>query len=1075
MKKIAELLHLIVATVLILGASSGCRLKNNKASHLLQADRYFQSSEYDKAEIEYLNVLQTDSQNVVAISRLGIIYFEQGRLARAVPFLLRARGLEPNTIESRIKLGAAYLSAGKRKEAREEAMFVLTKEPDNTEASLLLAKAVASPTDAEAARLVLNALPAPSIADRTHLVALGTLDAAAGRFKEAEEIFRRAETLDPKSAPAKAALSAVYWSQKDLVRAEQTLVGAAELSAGRSPVKIQLIQFRLQKGDREEARRELEKISQEFPDWLTPLLLSVEVALSNNEFERSEALIEKILTREANLPEVSLLSARVKLGKGDTATAISEFEKLLKLHPQNVHAHYYLAQALLVTGEVTRAITSLNQAISLAPTFAEAVVLLAGVNITKGDLNSAIIVLKPLIQQRPDLAQPRLLLAEAYRRKNDLDQALVVYRELEQAFPGNPQTSWLAGLVLVQKNNKAEAKQFFEHAVELQPTYLPAVEQLVNLDLGDARYTEARERIEKQITANPKSAAPYLLLAHILVAQKQTDEAESALQKAIALEPSTPNGYLMLARLYIDSHQQQKALANLKEVIAKNPKEVTALMLMGAIYDEEKNTSGAIDSYEKLLAINPKFSAALNNLAYLYSEQAGQLDKAFDLAKRARELLPTEPNTADTLGWILYKRRQYSWAVSLLTESARGLPTNPQVNYHLGMVHYRLGNEHAAAVALQHAVGLSADFPGSDEAKRALATLTIDSEKAGPAEETQLKQGLTLHPDDPVALTRLASIYERQNNDQKAFESYEAALKQAPENSAILLKSAEFQRRRNNPEKALELLKLARKQDPENPEIAHALGRVAYQTGNYRWAHGLLQESAARQSENPETSFDLALAAYGVGRAAEAETALKTALSAKDRFGNRAQAEQFLEMLLISQNPSVSTEADESVAKVLHTDPTNLAALMAKGAIGEYKKATGPARVIYQQIIDSSPAFTPALKRLAFLLAEAPAELQKASDLATKAREDLPQDNELTKLLGIIAYRQGQFEKASNLLKQSSFSRVGDSELMYYYGRAQAHLKDYTGAQQSLQRALDLNLRTDLAIDAKKVLESLKQ
>ena len=46
---------------------------------------------------------------------------------------------------------------------------------------------------------------------------------------------------------------------------------------------------------------------------------------------------------------------------------------------------------------------------------------------------------------------------------------------------------------------------------------------------------------------------------------------------------------------------------------------------------------------------------ALNNLAVLYSDDLGQLDKAYDLAKKAREVAPNDPHIADTLGWILYK------------------------------------------------------------------------------------------------------------------------------------------------------------------------------------------------------------------------------------------------------------------------------------------------------------------------------------------------------------------------------------------------------------------------------------
>ena len=71
-----------------------------------------------------------------------------------------------------------------------------------------------------------------------------------------------------------------------------------------------------------------------------------------------------------------------------------------------------------------------------------------------------------------------------------------------------------------------------------------------------------------------------------------------------------------------------------------------------------KRYDAARDTYEKLLAVSPNWALALNNLAVLYSENLGQLDKAYDLAKKASEAAPNEPHIADTLGWIEFKRRQ---------------------------------------------------------------------------------------------------------------------------------------------------------------------------------------------------------------------------------------------------------------------------------------------------------------------------------------------------------------------------------------------------------------------------------
>src|SRR5260370_30385409 len=147
--------------------------------------------------------------------------------------------------------------------------------------------------------------------------------------------------------------------------------------------------------------------------------------------------------------------------------------------------------------------------------------------------------------------------------------------------------------------------------------------------------------------------------------------------------------------------------------VVENNKTVPApaLMQLAMLNEQLKNFAAARDAYEKLLTVAPNSPLALNNLAVLYSERFGELDKAYDLAKKANEAAPNEPHLADTLGWILFKKGDYGNALRLLQESAGKLPDQPAIQFHLGMAHYMLGEEEPARVALQKAADTSADFP----------------------------------------------------------------------------------------------------------------------------------------------------------------------------------------------------------------------------------------------------------------------------------------------------------------------------------------------------------------------------
>ena len=63
---------------------------------------------------------------------------------------------------------------------------------------------------------------------------------------------------------------------------------------------------------------------------------------------------------------------------------------------------------------------------------------------------------------------------------------------------------------------------------------------------------------------------------------------------------------------------------------------------------------------------------------------------------KARDLRPSDPAIADTLGWINYKRGDYLLALSLFKESVSKFSQNPKIQYHLGKTHAALNNDDEA-------------------------------------------------------------------------------------------------------------------------------------------------------------------------------------------------------------------------------------------------------------------------------------------------------------------------------------------------------------------------------------------
>ena len=1071
MKKINGLIVILLAALLLAMVNTGCSAKAKKVYHLQKADRYFDAGQYDEAEAEYMNVLRKyDHENARAIERLGTIYFNEGRLRTSAWFLFKGRALATNDLDLRLRVGNFYLKTGSAKDARAEADFVLARRPQDDQAPILLVAAADTPKGLEEAKQQLQALSKQK--DGAGLqVALGSIALRAKDLKSAESAFKRAQTLDPKMSAVWSAMGLLYLVQSNLVQAESALKTAAELAPDRSQEKLQYAEFKLQTGDQAAGKRLLEAMVQKTPDYIPAWMALTKIAADEKKYDECATLLGKVLARDAGNFDALMAGGQLKLTQGKIPEATADFERLAKTYAQAPSAHYQLAVAYLAGNETDKAIPSLNKAVALHTNYFEAELLLDGLQLKSGNVDPAIISLKKLAQQYPQIPQVQLLLAEAYRAQHSFDAALVIYRQMESAFPTNVQVMMLTGTTLLEQKNNAAARNEFTRVLELAPDNFAALEQLVKLDMMENQPAAALRRVQAQLAKNPGQAEMQVLLAQIYMTQGDKTQAQATLTKLVESHPESDIGHMLLARLYIDDKQNQKALAELKMVVAKNPNNEDALLVIGMIYSDEKDYKAARDAYEKLLLINPKSIAALNNLAYLYSEYLDDLGRAYEFAKKAAELLPSDPSTADTLGWILCKRGQYPSAINLLQGSANQLPGEPEVQFHLGWALYMTGEESEAQPALQRAMQSGKEFHGMVENSHCLAVLAVDPKTAGTNEIALLEKRTARQPGDSIAWLRLAVIYQKNGAADKAAAAYESALKANPKSVPALINLAQLYAVKKDSQKAVEMAKAAYKLAPDNPKVLLVLGRLTFETGDYKLSLNLLDTAARNESHNPDVLFDFACAAYAMGQVTDAEAAARSALQAGSAFARADDAKRFLSMTALAANPS-STESQ--VQDILKAEPGYVPALMAMAGINEQKNDVVAARNNYNKVLGRYPYFAPAQRRLAILCAESAENTPQAYEIATKARAAFPDDPAVAKAFGIIFYLQGDYTRAEKLLNESITASPTDPETLFYLGMSQYHLKKMTICKKNLQQALNLNVTAKFNEQIKKVLAELK-
>jgi tetratricopeptide (TPR) repeat protein len=1070
MKQLCHRMGLILLLALVLGATGGCT-KQARINRLLKtANRDFNAEKYDSAEVEYKNVLRKGGLNPAAIGQLGLIYAKEGRLLEAHSYLLKATELQPNSLPFQLALGQVDVSFRDFANAAKIARRILSAQPTNEEALILL---VDGSRATQQLRQEVESLPRAAENPAYHL-ALGTLALRQQTLDDAGNELRLAVAANPKSSQTYLALAELYSLQKNGKEAAQALKTAVELAPLRSSIRSRYADYLKETGALEEAWKVLQEMSEKTPDYIPGWIGLMHLAQAEKKYDDAAKFADIALERDERNYDALLGRGSASLAKGDAEKAVGQLERMNSIYKQSPQVKYELATAYLMAHDKVKCMANLDQALALEPGHPQAALLLAQLDIRGGDPAAAVALLTRFIKKAPGVAQAYFLLADAYLAQQKPDSAIAVYRNLAEAMPKSPQIPFLMGGVLAGQRKDSEARAAFEKSLELAPDFMPAVEQLINLDLAEHKYKDATALAQAQINKTPKAAEPWEILARIDAAQTNMARAETDLLKAIDLNPDLPGPYLLLAGVYVAADKYQEALQRLNALVART-NDAPAFLQIGTIHEKLKQFDAARDAYEKVLSINSNSIPALNNLAYISAAHLNKIDRAFELAQRARELAPDNPDVGDTLGWVLFKKGDYLRALNVLQDSAEKLPAQAEIQFHLGMTHYMLDEEDAARVALQRAVASQQDYPNKDEARNRLAMLNIDTSGADASVLAGLEKALQDHPGDPVILNRIGPLQEHQGAFEKAAATYETALKQNPDAIPIMAKLARlYGSRLNQPEKALSLATTAHKLAPDNAEVSGILGHLVYRTGDYVWALSLLEGASDRLPNQPELLYDLAWAYYSVGRIADAETTMQKALQSGVGFAGSEDAKRFVALADAFGSASKVQAADGQARKILQAEAKYVPALMVSGAAEERAGNFKAAQETYDQALAVFPLFAPAARQLAILDARHFGDDAKGYTLAEKARTAYPDDPEVAISLGILSYYQGKYPRSAELLREGMAKSKDDGELYYYLGMDYNQLKRTKESKQALDRALTLKIPDKLATEAKRTLAGLK-
>jgi tetratricopeptide (TPR) repeat protein len=723
-----------------------------KVESLARAVEYEKQEQYASAIIEYKNALKADPGSAETLNHLGEAYLKNAQYKEAYQSFERVLQVLPGNSDAQLAIGQIYLKAGMNDDALQISRELESRNPRNTGARLLLANAYAAKgiISLAVSELVSLTKDEPTLA-AAH-INLGMFYASQGKQKAAESELQKALEVEPESFNARKALAAIYLSRGQANDAEalyraalqsrpnspDELMTLAEFYALENrqseseqiykrlvvvqknsvPSRFALARFYVTQNRYNEARQLDEAIVSETHDFLPARLQLAELALNSGETAKAESILTPLLREQKNNPDVQITEARVLIRERKPQPAIEVLESIIKQGNHPV-AHYLLGVAYIQVGNLQRAQNEMESAIAGDSHMTDAYVGLGQMMLNRDQPKVALQYARIALQQAPTRSDCLVLLGSAFANLHDLVSAERYLQAYAAIQPPPPDAFVRLGSLRIMQARYPEALAFFEKAWQLDHRNYGALDGIASTMIlkGDKA---GAVRVINDVLKQGETPELLSLAGKVYAEAGQFQDAETALKKSLQQSPQSYSDYVQLGSLVARHQRVPEAIAYFETAVKLRPADVGSWTMLGMLNQRQGNLRKSEESYVKALDIEPTAGVAANNLAWLYADQLNDMDKALELARRAKVSLPNVPSVSDTLGWIYTKRRLNEMAVPLLAEAVKSEPKHAEYHYHLAVALMQSGKKSAARQEMAVAERLDSNIGTRGGAKEIL-------------------------------------------------------------------------------------------------------------------------------------------------------------------------------------------------------------------------------------------------------------------------------------------------------------------------------------------------------------------
>ena len=518
--------------------------------------------------------------------------------------------------------------------------------------------------------------------------------------------------------------------------------------------------------------------------------------------------------------------------------AIAEFEKIVSLQPKSVEDRMVLGQLYTVKHDAKKAEDQFKTAQAIEPESEEVVLNLARLYAESNDLDHSIKVIEavPAADRTPKM---EFALGAAYDQQKRTKEAIAAYQRAVDLDPSDVHSVDALGQALLNDNQLDEALKQFKMLADADPEDTSALVHIGDIQRRQGKFEDALATVRKARKQDPKSLEAGFNEGLILDVLGRFDEATQTYEKMVE----------------ITSH------ANGADTPEEKSNHSFFLERLGAIEIEQNKTDQAIAAYQKLIDMGGDQATRGYELEVEAYGEAKMFDKAVEVAHKAADTNPKDPDLKMMLAGALIEQGKSDEGVAMVKGMLDGTDKDRAVWMRLSQFDVQLHRWKDADDALNKAEPLTTKKEDRTYLLFMRGELAERQKHYEPAEQF-FRQVLDLDPANAMTLNylgyMLADKGEKGIRLPEALKLIKKAVDLEPMNGAYLDSLGWVYFKLGQYEPAEENLRQAVQRDQMDPTVHDHLGDLYEKTGRIRLA---------------AAQWEMSIAEYGKSAVADVEPA----------------------------------------------------------------------------------------------------------------------------------------------------------------------------------------------------------